>query len=149
MARKIKSFDRSVCRQLSQDVLNALEKFCAARNIAIDYKGGSFGPSNATLKFEFAVKDANGDAVTREAQEFETCCTMFGLDKTDLGKTFVTDRDSYRITGLTMRGRRFPILAERVKDGRSFKFPADIVCRALGKKETAKTRMGKTLRDMF
>ena len=50
---------------------------------------------------------------------------MFGFQPTDLGRTFRQNGDRFRITGLNTNARRMPIQADRLSDGKRFKFSAD------------------------
>jgi hypothetical protein len=55
----------------------------------------------------------------------------FGLPVDAFGKTFKAGRMEYRITGIAPNRRQYPVTALRVRDGREFKFTADMVKTAL------------------
>jgi hypothetical protein len=58
---------------------------------------------------------------------FDVCAPRFGLKPEDFGRTFSFRGSDYRVTGIAPRGASYPVLAERVRDGRGFKFPASAV----------------------
>ena len=89
------------------------------------YKSASFARdgANGTLKFEMATVTSDGDVLTPEAQAFKTLAHKYGFEPEDLGTVFRYQGTDYRITGLKTRRPKFPISAERVSDGRGFKFP--------------------------
>ena len=60
--------------------------------------------------------------------------SLYGLATGDLGKTFSQDGYTFKIVGLNTRRRRYPVVVERQPDGKRFKFGAEAIVRALGKK---------------
>ena len=97
-----------------------------AGNASFDISGAS-----GHFKLEVLPLQAGGEVVTPEASAFESMAKLYGFDAGDLGRTFRTGGVDYRITGLKPRARRYPVTADRVSDGRGFKFPADVVLNAL------------------
>lgn len=75
----------------------------------------------------------NGEVKSREVLAFEREYSLYGLEKTDLGKKFVTPEGEYKITGLNTRAHRMPVLATRLNDGKLYKFSEEHVKRALGR----------------
>lgn len=122
----MKTFTRDTTRTLANEVEAALQKLLADRGITVKYKGGSFTTNNATLKIEFATVSESGEVNTREASDFKALAKVYGLEPTDLGRTFTSGGVTYTITGLKSRSHRYPVLVKR-NDGRTFKFPADRV----------------------
>jgi len=50
-------------------------------------------------------------------------CRRYGLKPEDLGVRFVIDGKMYITTGIKTANRKYPLLADRVMDGKGFKFP--------------------------
>lgn len=124
---------RAFLRTFTSEAEAALTEIADKFGVKISYKSGSFARdgSNATIKFEIVAPDAKtGGFVSREAQDFKRFATQYGFKPEDLGSTFKVRREEFRITGLKTRRPKFPISAERVKDGKKFKFPADAVRRS-------------------
>lgn len=131
-ATKINQFDRTNLRALQADIDAALAAMAEKHGIQIKAGGASFGATAATFKVELAVIGDGGVAKTRHATEFELFASSYGLAPTDLGREFTYKGNGYKITGLSTKSRRFPVEASRT-DGRTFKFPAELVKLALSK----------------
>jgi hypothetical protein len=121
------SIDRKFLRNFNRDALEALEKVAAAHGVSIKPGSGRFTDSNATVKFEISVITASGEVLTPEAQAFKANAERYGLHPGDLGGTFYSNGEQYRIVGLKPRRPKFPISVERVKDGRAFKMTESTV----------------------
>ena len=122
--------DRSFLKSFKGDAEAALTVVAEKYGISVSYKGGSYARdgANATLKFEIAAPDAEtGEALSREAQDFKLSARAHGFEPEDLGSEFTVRGTVYRITGLKPRRPKYPICADRVSDGKSFKFPVEIV----------------------
>ena len=121
--------DRAFLRTFTGDAEKALTEVADKYGIKISYKGGSFARDggNATLKFEIAAPNAQGETLSREAQDFKRFATQFGFKSEDLGSEFKVGSETYRITGLKTSRHKFPISAARVKDSKNFKFSAEVV----------------------
>lgn len=90
--------------------------------------GGRFDADAATLKFEFTPQGAPSKA----EKSLSTMGGAFGLPADAVGRTFTLESVLYRVTGLNPRRPKFPVIGERVSDGKAFKFPANDVARAFG-----------------
>jgi len=135
---KITRFDRTVCMNIGKAVTDALKPLEDKFGISFNRKGGAFSDTSYTMKIEMAVVAADGTVLSREAENFKKYCMMYNLEAEDLGKTFIAD-DGYiwKVTGLNSRSRKYPILAERAKDGKTFKLGLRMVQKGLGRKLSA------------
>jgi len=133
------AFNRKVCNAIGKAAEKALKDVAKEYGISIKRTSGSFTLTNYTMKFEAAIVGKDGVIHTKAVEDFKFHCGRYGLAASDLGKTFVSDIDLeiYKITGLTSRASKFPILAENTRTKKVYKFPERIVQRALGKKVTA------------
>jgi hypothetical protein len=124
-------FDKPTCRLLAEEIDRALQPVAERHGIVIQHGRGSFSPTNYTLKIECSVR-LNGETVTPEAEAFKRYAEHYGLKPEDLGKIISHAGSQFRIVGLKPNSRRFPILAERLPDGKRFVLPAY----AMGKGES-------------
>jgi hypothetical protein len=62
---------------------------------------------------------------TAEGRSFAAYAPRAGIDKDKLGKTFFSGNDTYRITGWASSRPKYPVSAERVSDGKGFKFTVE------------------------
>jgi hypothetical protein len=123
------TIDRKLLRSFNADALEALKAVAAKHGVSIEQKNGSFARdgSNATVKFELATVGSDGQAQTKAAQSFKQNAALFGIDPEALGTTFTHNGTEFRVTGLVCRRPKYPISAERVSDGRAFKFPSRVL----------------------
>ena len=82
----------------------------------------TFGATSASFKVEIAEVDESGMAITQQAQDFIDLADSYGLKAGDLGVAFRHGGEVFKIVGLSVRSRKYPILMER--NGRAYKYPA-------------------------
>jgi len=126
---KIKTFDRAAVKATRDALQGALGALAEQMGCEIKVGSATFDRSgaNCTFKVECAVIGQDGVAETREIADFRGLAPMYGLKPDDLGRTFTNAGEQYRICGIKAKSRKYPILAERERDGKVFKFPADTV----------------------
>ena len=109
------------------DCLN--EKF--ANRFEFKQISGRYNDISLTLKLEIAEINENGKVESAIERDFQEYARFYGLQLTDLGRTFTSNGKRYKISGCKPRNIRYPILGTRVPDGKRFKFTVDTVCRGL------------------
>jgi hypothetical protein len=62
---------------------------------------------------------------------------LLGLPDDAVGRTFTSRGERYRVVGIKIRNRKYPVLAERLKDGATYKFGEAIVARLLEAEKAA------------
>jgi hypothetical protein len=78
--------------------------------------------SRFTVKTECLRRSEDGTVETKEAKDFTRLAHLYGLKPEHLGVTVTMGGEHYRISGLSTRSRKYPILAMRLKDGKTYKF---------------------------
>ncbi len=137
---KITKFDRPICRTVGEAVIEALKPLEHRFGISFNRKGGSFSDTSYTMKIEMAVVAQDGTVLSREAEDFKKYCGTYNLEVSDLGGIFVAmDGEKYRVKGLASRSHKYPILAERLSNGRTYKLGERTVQMGLGKKVSEKS----------
>lgn len=123
--------DRKFLKDFTAYAVEVLGEEASKHGMKITYKGGNFARdgSLANIKFEILAPNESGEIESPEAKEFKSYATQYGFEPEDLGSEFTHRGETFRITGLKTRRPKFPISAERVRDGRGFKFPVDVVKR--------------------
>lgn len=99
--------------------------------VFIKVGSGTYGVCGS-LKLEVASISGTGEIESKERIAFKQLANSYGLTDTDLDKTFVQNGKTYTIVGLRPKAYKMPILAKS-------KFPAETVCRLLGKTMTSQT----------
>lgn len=121
----ITRFDKDACGVLRVGIAGALEDL--GKKYGVDFKVGSMGftDNSVTIRLEAAV--LNGSANSYDEVNFKENCHRYGLKPEDYGRVFGHLDGEFKITGIKTRNRKYPILAERLSDGKSFKFsPATV-----------------------
>lgn len=89
----------------------------------------SYGETDFSTRLTCIDLTAAGGVDSKDALTYKQKHSYYGLPADGLGKEFKYFGKVYKITGLNPKRRKYPVSAER--DGKSFKFPADEVARAL------------------
>ena len=87
----------------------------------------TYGPS-LSIKLEAIKVELDEQGVNRadpRVIEWERYADLYGLPKDGVGRPFRYGNREYRITGLDGGRPRFPISADRLPDGKAFKFPVE------------------------
>jgi len=130
---KITTIDRPTMKAIRDILDRALESVKdELANLGVGATAGNarFSARNATFKVDFGLLGEGGEVVSREAEDFKRYATLFGLTPDDLGKTVTLfNGHTYKIEGLKMKSRLYPIFASR--NGKMFKLPANAVARVL------------------
>lgn len=109
------TMNRRTVQVLDAEVRAALEPVAQKHGLTLSMRGGfSSHECRLTVTFELPA------AVKEKA-------ALLGLGEEVVGKLFKYGTRTYRVTGLNPRAPSYPIEAERVPDGKRFRFPAVVV----------------------
>lgn len=123
--------DKKLLKDIRKDVDALLVQAGKDHGVEMKLGSGRFGDKSASIKLEIAVVEG-GVAMTAGLTDFDRHCESYGLERSHIGMKFKSPRGGlFRITGLNVRAPKYPITAERVSDGRGFKFSADAVLSGL------------------
>lgn len=122
----IEQFDKVTVRKLAEEAQELLKPLEEKYGIKIKLGGGTFTPGDFTPKITFKVSDA-------DQQEFKRYASLVGLEPEDFGRTFVAGGKTYKLTGINLRARKFPIQAVNLRDGKTYKMTEASVLNALGR----------------
>jgi len=114
--------DKKVTMELSADATKALQAVAEKYGLVVKAEGGKWTVDNATLKFEFAVINGKGVAITANVRELELYGRRYGFVPTDMGRKFIVRGQTYEVTGLTKRSYKYPVNAKQLSTGKAFKF---------------------------
>jgi hypothetical protein len=126
----MEKFTRSDVRTLHDDIVDALSVVAKKHDIVINYKGASFTSDKINVKLEVcAIKD--GKAFDQSREDFTRLASLYSLIPDMLDTTFVHLGKTFKITGLSPRKPKFPVLVIDVTTGKKYKFPVLTVKSAL------------------
>jgi hypothetical protein len=126
--------DVNTLRNIRADIDQSLEEIGAEYNVTLRTKGvARYDSKSFTVKVECFDLNEDGTERSPEREEFPRRATHFGLEPDDLDKTFSRKGELFKITGIKPTRPKYPVCAERVIDGKKFKFPAHYVKQLLGR----------------
>lgn len=116
------AFDKRTCDTIASDIEAALAAVATKHGVIIQRGGGKFNDRTFTLKLLVELQgEAGAEAAKRE---FARDCDLFGLTPECYGVVF---GGQYRLTGIDLRKREYPLIGERISDGKRFKFKETMV----------------------
>jgi hypothetical protein len=124
----VEAFDRHVCRAICEALQKAAEGVAETYGVAIQIGGGSFSSGEFKPKVTIKTKTSDRDL-------FASYCGLFHLRPEHFGREVTVSGARYRISGITPRVGRFPILGVRLDGKRAdktFRLPALPVRSSLG-----------------
>lgn len=126
---QISTMDKAAAKTISAAVEKALQAVAKEHGLTLQMKGGSYDPHSGTYqpKMEFTLPAIANAAVAKDLK-------LFGIEGKH-GTVFTINGREYAIDGVNFRAKRMPILAHSTSDGRTYKFEAFSVARALGQEE--------------
>ena len=133
METKITSLDKpkiKFIRKRMESVLNPLAK---ELGVTIEVCNCTYQPSNCRFQVKLAVLDSGGNPVTEEINLFKNNAKLYGFEPEDMNRQFIYRGKAYTISGLNPKNRKYSIIAKSVVNGKAYKFPCEIVLKALNK----------------
>ena len=128
----MKTIDKNFLKSIRTEINAALILVAAKHGVTLAAGNCRFTPTTATFKLELAMLGDGGVVVDKYAEAFKASAPLYGLEASDIGKTFTTGGKTYTLTGLDQTSRRFPIVGKSA-DGRTFKFTNEVVLWAFSK----------------
>jgi len=124
--------DKAKVRELRIKLQAHLDSF-GDDEYQVQVGGASFSDNNVRFKVDVNAVGEDGNAVSREAEDFRLYADRWGLRPEDLGREFTRDRDNetFKIVGGKPRSRKYPIIARNVRTGKEYKFDVSAIKRYL------------------
>lgn len=128
----------ALCERLRRDLLVACRRVAETHGLAVE--GGDLSDIDLRHGFEIGFRVGipmpDGSLFSPEKVLFEALAESFGLAPSDYGRIFRSGGDAFRITAINPNRPKYPISAERVADGRGYKFTAENVAMYLRATDT-------------
>ncbi len=116
--------------------LEAALKAAFGEEMGVMVGSARFTKTSVQFKIEMSEPNAQGQVESPHVTAFKTHCKLFGLEPTDLGRTFVSRGRTFKIVGILPKCYKNPIAADAVDNGKKFKFPVEVVKAGFGGKAT-------------
>ena len=129
---KINQFSRQTdFNGLRTEINDALKALGVKYGVSIKAGNASYNSELATFKLELTTLGQGGAVETKEAKDFKSHASMYGMKADDLGKTVTIQGRQCQITGLKPRSRNC-IIGKDLSSSKSFKLPLAGVKKSLG-----------------
>lgn len=116
--------------EFARDALQTLCNHHAFADDAPEFNEGGVGYIASKLVNEaIRLAQVEGNATK---DQFALFAPTFGLVADDFGRQFSFGKNLYKIVGCSPKSFKFPVLAARIPDGKTFKFKVDDVKKTLG-----------------
>jgi hypothetical protein len=138
--KAITKWTKPACSQVSAATIKELAGLAAELGLKVERTGGgTFDPDAGTFAFkvQFTLADAEPERV-----EFERNCFSFDLKPEHYGAEFTNGARLFRLTGLHPRRSKWPVSGVCLKDGKSYKFRADVLRKFQTPKNVTPIRIG-------
>lgn len=125
--------NREFARQLRIDVLDALKDVAAKHGVTMEVVGTvTYGGDNVQMKIRATSNDpTTGAARDSKETDFKQYASLYGMKPDDYGKLVQIAGETMTIAGIAPKSYKFPVLLQNSR-GKMYKYPADVVKRALG-----------------
>jgi hypothetical protein len=116
MARKITDIGKPEMIALRTDIEEALAALGESLGLKFRTGSGTYNGANAHFKLEIEVADAAIQGA-KDREEFMRWCDSFGLRPEDHGTEFKNGIKRYRVVGIELKRRKFPIKVLSLDEG--------------------------------
>ena len=125
---------------IGMSILLALQAVEREHGVSIQFEGNTGYTGNQLFKkLVITENDVSGNQVDAAEVSFVANARHFGVRASDYNRVFesYTSGGRYRLKGIKPRNRKYPFIATRLSDGKSFKFTERTVVDALGYSEVS------------
>jgi hypothetical protein len=117
--------DKQQVKALRKIMQEALDKMVCNGDLSgasVSVGNAHFSDGQVSFKVEIAATNSNGEVMTETVAAFKRMATLYGLQPTDLGRSFRQSGIWFKVSGLAPRSHKYPILCEKLSDRRVYKF---------------------------
>lgn len=117
----MKTFTRGNLPTLKESLKQALNQVLAEHKLDVKIGAFSYNHNTASIKLDFVSAGESGVADANYTLYKSHCCRQ-GLKVSSYNKTFMSNGQEYRISGIAPKAKKYPILAEQLSTGQMYKF---------------------------
>jgi len=118
-------------KELSNTLIHEMEELAGKHGLTFIREGKVTFDEQ---KLWFKVIFSEAEKIEVERKKFEQNCWKYGLTATDFLRAFVDGSGNiHKIVGINTKASKYPILTERISDGKCFKFNGIAVMALLNK----------------
>jgi hypothetical protein len=125
----MEKIDTKAAGEINAATLEALRPVAERFGLTVETTGGSYDPVAGWYKpkIVFATSGSEEAAFARDCGYVGAFDGMPGLAAADYGATFGYHGKTFRLVGVNLRARRFPLVAVDEADGRRYKLPESAI----------------------
>lgn len=123
---KIETMSKEHVTEIGHQVVEELQAYAEERGLLIERAGGSYDPGVGTFTLKLSIRLPGS-----EQKEWERWAELYDLPVDGFGREFSNGAERFRIAGFNPKAKRMPVIAEKLSDGRTYKFATAAVKRAL------------------
>lgn len=127
---KITQFSKDNLDSIRNDINEALKAIESKYNIELKTGSLSYSTETFSVKVEAAIK-VEGVSNSKDAQEFKKYAMIIGLQASDLGREFLSNRKTWKLLGMKPRKQKTPMICQNVGDGKLYLLSEEEVVKAL------------------
>ena len=128
-------------KEIGREVQDAISMVESEFNVKFNFEGIEQRATGARFIFDMRELSVDGgSAIDPWAVTWNAHATTLGFNLSDRGKTFTSNNRTFKLLGLKPRNRKYPMIAENIKTGRSYKFRASSVLRYLAAEHGSKLK---------
>lgn len=128
-AKPPRNLTPALSERLCRDLLAACRQIAETHGLAVE--GSDLSDIDLRhgfdIGFRVGIPTTDGSLFLHEKAVFEALAESFGLEPSDYARNFRTGGETFRVTAINPNRPKYPINAERVADGRKYKFAAENV----------------------
>lgn len=110
--------DKATAKQINGELEAAVSAVLAAHGFERQRLSMRYSENEFKVTFE-----ATRAGVDRRAENFARYAFTYRLPSDGLGKLFLLSGEVFEITGIEPKNRRYPLIARKHSDGKSYKLP--------------------------
>ena len=133
--------DDKKLKEIGREVQDAVSMVESEFNVKFNFEGIEQRANGARFILDMQEMGSNGQsAIDPWAVTWNAHATKHGFNLSDRGKTFHSNTRTFKLLGLKPRNTKYPVIAENVRNGRSYKFRASSVLRYLAAEHGSKLK---------
>jgi hypothetical protein len=131
--------NKKLMESIRADINSALKETGRAHGVSLRLGNGGYDRDGAAghLKLNILPLDKSGNVISQEETDYKNHCSSYGLKPEYLGSVFSHNGEDYKVIGIRIRARKFPVLVTRLSDGVDVAMRADSVRNILNEASAA------------
>jgi len=127
--KPVTKFGQANVREILEECQKALAPIAEKYGLTLDRKGRTYQHDALPVMFQLLIKETteDGTVLTAAGKDFQKYAALYGLKAEDFGREFRHQGETFRISGFKPKSRKYPVLADNVKTGKTFKFMVETV----------------------